>query len=247
MTRNNLLPRRSTTIALAAALFVSAGPNPGRAEAPAPLPEGFVRLAAIDPTIRQDIRYAGPYNFIKRKLDAYEASVCILTEQAARALKAVQDRLREGGETLVVFDCYRPERAVRDMVGWVGEGGPTDPRWYPKTRRSDLIRKGYVGRRSAHSRGSTVDLAIAPLEGPAVDPGCGAGDVATLDFGTGFDCFDPKSATATTAVGKNARSNRRRLVALMRDANFRNYAAEWWHFTLQNEPFSSRRFDFPVK
>ena len=57
----------------------------------------------------------------------------------------------------------------------------------------------------------------------------------------------PKSATATTAVGKNARSNRRRLVALMRDANFRNYAAEWWHFTLQNEPFSSRRFDFPVK
>ena len=80
-----------------------------------------------------------------------------------------------------------------------------------------------------------------------MDPGCGADDVATLDFGTGFDCFDPKSATATTAVGKNARSNRRRLVALMRDANFRNYAAEWWHFTLQNEPFSSRRFDFPVK
>ncbi|TIY07898.1 MAG: D-alanyl-D-alanine dipeptidase, partial [Mesorhizobium sp.] len=27
---------------------------------------------------------------------------------------------------------------------------------------------------------------------------------------------------------------------------FRNYAREWWHFTLENEPFPTQRFDFPL-
>ncbi|TIT94355.1 MAG: hypothetical protein E5W43_26545, partial [Mesorhizobium sp.] len=32
----------------------------------------------------------------------------------------------------------------------------------------------------------------------------------------------------------------------MRAAGFRNYAREWWHFTLADEPFPKQRFDFPV-
>jgi len=28
---------------------------------------------------------------------------------------------------------------------------------------------------------------------------------------------------------------------------FRNYRKEWWHFTLRNEPFAARYFDFPVR
>ncbi|WP_348628543.1 M15 family metallopeptidase [Mesorhizobium sp. WSM3882] len=31
-----------------------------------------------------------------------------------------------------------------------------------------------------------------------------------------------------------------------RAAGFRNYAREWWHFTLADEPFPKQRFDFPV-
>ncbi|MER8417134.1 M15 family metallopeptidase [Mesorhizobium sp. M1329] len=27
---------------------------------------------------------------------------------------------------------------------------------------------------------------------------------------------------------------------------FKNYAREWWHFTLENEPFPRERFNFPV-
>lgn len=213
-----------------------------------PLPAGFVRLADIDPTIRQDIRYHGAENFLGRPLAGYTAPACILTRKAATALKAVQDLLRAGEETLVVFDCYRPERAVADMVRWVGGGGPSDPRWYPSVRRSDLIASGYVGARSAHSRGSTVDLAIAPAgDGAASDPACGARGAATLEFGTGFDCFDPSSATSHRGLGKKPRDNRQRLLRLMTDAGFRNYASEWWHFTLRNEPFPRKRFDFAVE
>ncbi|TPJ67742.1 M15 family metallopeptidase [Mesorhizobium sp. B2-7-1] len=212
-----------------------------------PLPAGFVRLADVDPTIRQDIRYAGLDNFLHRKADGYDAPVCILTAQAAKALSVVQKAMAARGLTLVVFDCYRPARAVADMGKWTREGGPPDPQWYPTVQRGDLIAKGYVGELSSHSRGSTVDLAIAGAgKKSAVHPACGALDGGTLDFGTGFDCFDPTSETAHRPLSAEAAANRRMLLAAMRAAGFRNYAREWWHFTLVKEPFPKQRFDFPV-
>jgi len=212
-----------------------------------PLPAGFVRLADIAPSIRQDIRYAGAGNFLHRKVNGYDAPVCILTLQAARALAGVQQAIAAKGLILVVFDCYRPARAVADMGDWTREGGPSDPQWYPRVRRGDLIAKGYVGELSTHSRGSTVDVAIARVAGPSVSrPACGAIDADTLDFGTGFDCFDPMSETAHRPLGNEAAVNRKLLVDAMRTAGFKNYAREWWHFTLADEPFAKERFDFPV-
>ncbi len=212
----------------------------------AELPGGFVRLSDVDPTIRQDVRYAGPGNFLGRRVDGYEAAVCILTPPAAAALAKAQKALATQDLSLVVFDCYRPKRAVADFVRWTRQGGPPDARWHPKVKRGDLIAKGYVGVRSAHSRGSTVDLGIAPLQGaPAADPSCGATGGKTLDFGTGFDCFDPASETASRISG-DVSKNRRLLVETMTAAGFRNYRREWWHFTLANEPYPRKRFDFPV-
>ena len=212
-----------------------------------PLPAGFTRLHDIDPTIRQDIRYAGLENFLHRKVNGYDAPVCILTAQAAKALSSVQKAMTAKGLTLVVFDCYRPARAVTDMGRWTSEGGPPDPQWYPTVERGDLIAKGYVGELSSHSRGSTVDLAIAEAgrKSPA-HPACGAPDGGTLDFGTGFDCFDPRSETASALIGAEAAAHRKLLLAAMRAAGFRNYAREWWHFTLAKEPFPKQRFDFSI-
>ncbi|TGV26921.1 D-alanyl-D-alanine dipeptidase [Mesorhizobium sp. M4B.F.Ca.ET.143.01.1.1] len=228
----------------AALALAIASPLSAYADAP---PFGFVRLADVDATIRQDIRYAGNKNFLRRQVDGYEAPVCILTRQAAKALSSVQKAIAQKGLTLVVFDCYRPARAVADMVGWTRSGGPPDPQWYPSVNRGDLIAKGYIGELSNHSRGSTVDLAIAPVAGAAAPrPACGAPDAETLDFATGFDCFDQASETAHHPLPGNAAANRKRLVEAMRGAGFRNYAREWWHFTLTDEPFPKQRFDFPV-
>lgn len=215
--------------------------------ASADLPQGFVRLADVEPTIRQDIRYAGSANFLGRRAAGYDAPACILTREAAEALAAAQARLVRQHLTLVVLDCYRPQRAVKDFLRWAAKPGPADPRWHPETRREKLVAEGYIGRRSAHSRGSTVDVALAPLNGlGAPDPDCGATQTGSLDFGTGFDCFASRSATASKAVGAQARTNRRLLTEAMRAAGFRNYPREWWHFTLAGEPFPDRRFDFPV-
>jgi D-alanyl-D-alanine dipeptidase len=212
-----------------------------------PLPAGFVRMADVDPTIRQDIRYAGLENFLHRKADGYDAPVCILTSQAAQALSGVQKALAADGLTLVVFDCYRPTRAVADMGKWTREGGPPDPQWYPLVKRGDLIAKGYIGELSTHSRGSTVDVAIARSDGKSTSSAaCGAAGAGTLDFGTGFDCFDPASETAHRPLSVDAAANRKKLLDAMRAGGFKNYAREWWHYTLANEPFPKQRFDFPV-
>lgn len=211
------------------------------------LPAGFVRLAEIDKSIRQDIRYAGSLNFLGRPAKGYEAPVCILTAPAANALAAAQRKLAGEGLTLVVFDCYRPATATADFIAWSGSGETEDPRWHPKVKRRDLIAEGYIGARSSHSRGSTVDVAIAPIEpAPAPSPACGSGDAQTLDFGTGFDCFDKASETAHKPLTDGARANRQKLVDTMKAAGFRNYSREWWHFTLRKEPHPEQLFDFPV-
>jgi D-alanyl-D-alanine dipeptidase len=234
--------RRKSLVA-AAALLSLASTAAGAAD----LPAGFVRLADVDPSIRQDMRYAGVANFLGRAAAGYDAPVCILTKQAAEALSKVQKTLVAENLTLVVFDCYRPVSAVEDFAGWVKQGKSKDPLWHPNVRRSDLIRQGYIASRSGHSRGSTVDLAIAPIAPAASsNPACGAQNAGTLDFGTGFDCLDPTSATAESPLSSGAAANRKRLVEAMSAAGFRNYKNEWWHFTLNSEPYPKQRFDFPV-
>lgn len=231
----------SALLAILAGL--AAAPATARADS---LPAGFVRLAEVDPSIRQDMRYAGSDNFVGRRLAGYEAAACILTEKAAHALARVQATVAADGFSLVVFDCYRPERAVADMVRWSKEGGPAHPRWFPAVRREHLISAGYVGARSAHSRGSTVDLALVKVADGGTDPACGAAAPGMAEFGTGFDCFDKKSRTLFSPLPAGAGENRARLASAMAAAGFVNYPREWWHFTLSDEPFPGRRFDFPV-
>ena len=215
----------------------------------ADLPRGFVYLSDMAPDIQQHMVYAGSRSFLGRPANGYEAAACILTEKAAKALAKAQQALSAKELSLVVLDCYRPESAVRDFVSWVDMGGEIDPLWAPNTPRNQLIKQGYIGRRSAHSRGSTVDIAIATMVDPTTwtKPTCGTAMPNTLDFGSGFDCFDPLSNTAHRPLPEVAINNRKLLVDTMAAAGFKNYAGEWWHFTLMGEPFPKKRFNFAVE
>ncbi|MHA7776171.1 M15 family metallopeptidase [Roseibium sp. M-1] len=213
------------------------------------LPDGFVYLRDVAPDIRQDMRYASRQNFMRKRLPGYDAGECVLTSAAANALARVQAAAARSQLTLVVFDCYRPQRAVDAMVAWVRQGKGTDPAYHPNVPRSQLIAEGYIGAKSSHARGSTVDLGYA-FSGTNVlgaENVCDRRDEQTADFGTPFDCFDPASRTASQAVAGQAREARKSLVALMRQQGFKNYPGEWWHFTLQGEPFANRSFDFVIE
>src|SRR6185312_9163995 len=82
------------------------------------LPGGFAYLYEIDPSILQEMRYAGSHNFIGRPVYGYESNTCILTEEAAHALTKVQQALLKKSLSLKVYDCYRPTRAVDDFMTW---------------------------------------------------------------------------------------------------------------------------------
>jgi D-alanyl-D-alanine dipeptidase len=224
-------------------------------------PRDFVFLKDIEPSIIEDLRYAGSDNFVGRPLAGYPANAsCMLTRQAALALQRVQRTLQQAGLSLKVYDCYRPDRAVRDMMAWTRDASSTSTKvqYYPRVEKTALVRLGYLAARSAHSRGSTVDVVIAPLASPSAPAqidrqhrkACTATDRAgdgTLDFGTSFDCFDDLSRTQAQAVGEEARRNRAYLVKEMVRAGLRNYTREWWHFELVGEPHASTCFDFPVE
>ena len=79
-----LFPRPSCAAATVSLLLVS----PGQAGA---LPDGFVYLKDYVPDIRQEIRYAGRKNFMRKRLPGYNAGECVLTEAAAKALGKVQN------------------------------------------------------------------------------------------------------------------------------------------------------------
>ncbi len=222
---------------------------PPRADAD-DLPQGFVYLRDVVPDIRQDMRYAGRNNFMRKRLPGYRAAECVLTEEAAKALGRVQNAAAEGGYSLVVFDCYRPQRAVDAMVAWVRSGSGTDPAYFPNVTQGRLIEQGYIGAKSSHARGSTVDVALDVVAGVSdlTKPftACTRRDRDTGDFGTPFDCFDPASRTDSQAVSKRARALRKTLLDLMRRGGFRNYPGEWWHFTLAGEPYARTAFDFVI-
>ncbi len=225
------------------------------------LPRGFVYLDAYAPSILQDMRYASYHNFVGRPIDGYSEGRCVLTLPAARQLLKAQAAFLKLGYSLKVYDCYRPMRAVRDFVAWSEaiDQAQMQAEFYPNIEKEVIFRRGYVLRRSAHSRGSTVDVTLVKL--PIEKQGLYQQNQMlsacyaplgqrffdnSIDMGTGFDCFDSRAYAKSTQVSKRAYQNRMLLRRIMGRYGFRPYYKEWWHFTLRNEPYKRQYFDFPI-
>lgn len=202
------------------------------------LPKGFVYVETIIPTIKVDLRYCGSNNFIGKPIDGYKKEKVILTRQAAFALKKVQDELQQYNLSVMVYDAYRPQRAVNHFVRWAKDLYDTinKPIFYPNVPKSELFKREYIASRSGHSKGSTLDITL--VDNDTCEP---------LDMGTPYDFFGKESWVAYNALTAQQLANRMLLQTLMRKNGFRHYPQEWWHFTLNNEPFPKTFFDFVVE
>ena len=206
-----------------------------------PLPAGFVDAQKTMPRLVVDLRYLTDDNFLGEKVDGYRKPKCILTREAADALHRVQKELGEFGMGLKVFDAYRPQQAVDHFVRWAKEleKDGRKSKYYPRVEKSNLFREGYIASKSGHSRGSTVDLTVVCFQEN--------GQTQELDMGTPFDFFGPESWTNHRDLTAQQRANRLLLRNLMMKHGFRPYSKEWWHFTLENEPYPNQYFNFPVQ
>ena len=199
---------------------------------------GFVLVSDIIPDVVLDIRYYTTFNFLGERVDGYEEPVALMTREAAYALKKVSDEAISKGYRLKIFDAYRPQCAVDHFVRWadkVRELAMKDY-FYPGIDKTRLFEEGFVALKSGHSRGSTVDLTLL--------------DMATqkdLDVGGTFDYFGSLSwAENTENITQEQASNRKMLRDMMISHGFHPLDEEWWHFTLDNEPYPDTYFTFPV-
>lgn len=204
-------------------------------QAYATLPAGFTYIDEVIPGLKVDLRYVGSHNFVGRPVAGYEDARPVLSTPAANALARVQDELKPFGLGLLVFDAYRPQRAVDDFVKWAADTADTrtQAEFYPEVEKRNLFKEDYIAKRSGHSRGSTVDLTLVSLD---------SGE--QLDMGSAFDFFGVESWPEHPGLTPQQRANRLLLRTLMLKHGFKPYPKEWWHFTLDNEPFPQDYFDF---
>jgi len=184
------------------------------------------------------MRYFGSHNFTGRPIRGYEKPVAILTKRAAFALQQVENHLNKKGLGLKIFDAYRPQRAVDNFKSWSLKTDDTIAKreFYPHLDKKNLFKLGFIASKSGHSRGSTVDLTIIRLK-----------DKKEIDMGGPFDFFGAVSHHQYANLTAQQKKNRKILKEAMAKFGFKAYDKEWWHYTLQNEPYRKTYFDFIVK
>ena len=201
------------------------------------LPEGFICLNDLDTTIIIDLKYATQSNFTGKIVRGYKSNSAILSKDASNALINAQKDFKKLGYSLIVFDAYRPQSVVNFFYEWSKNLNDTINKnsYYPYINKSQLFDLGYIAKKSGHSRGSTVDVSLIDLS-----------TSKQIDMGGIYDFFGIKSSTFYSEISELQKNNRMILYNVMTDNGFINYSKEWWHFTLENEPFQEY-FNFLVQ
>lgn len=202
---------------------------------------GLSKLHCNKP-ILGDLKYATHENFVGRPIAGYHPSahdICLLAPQAAQMLCQTQNYLlNEFGYGLIIFDAYRPLRAVTDFAEWFKKAPETSYELtrkeihYPCYEKKQLPVLGYVAEKvSRHCFGRAVDLTLVDMNTEEI-----------LNMGTGYDFFDQLSHASATAaqIGNEAFTNRHLLFAAMEKFGFHVHEKEYWHFDFHlqeiNEP-----------
>ena len=197
----------------------------------------FVLLSEAVPDAILEIRYYSTYNFVGDRIDGYEEPLAFLTKEAAAALKAASDELVSKGYRLKIFDAYRPQMAVTHFMNWALDADDTRMKeyFYPELEKNVLFPQGYIAEHSGHSRGSTVDLTLFDMT-----------TEKEVDMGGTFDYFGELSHPDYKKITKEQYANRMLLREVMLKHGFKPLVEEWWHFTLENEPYPDTYFTFPI-
>lgn len=198
--------------------------------------EGFVLLNEEIPDVILEMRYYSTFNFVGERINGYEEPCALLTIEAAKALREVSDEVMSRGYRLKIFDAYRPQRAVNHFINWAKNNKNSMKKYfYPELEKSVLLEQGYISEKSSHSRGSTVDLTLFDMN-----------TQTNVDMGGTFDYFGEISHADYKNISLRQYENRMLLKEVMTAHGFKQLPEEWWHFTLENEPFKESYFDFPV-
>ncbi|MEQ4206357.1 D-Ala-D-Ala dipeptidase VanX [Actinopolymorpha sp. B9G3] len=199
--------------------------------------DDFVFVDEVVSGIRWDAKYATWDNFTRRPVDGYLANRIVGTRALCAALERARDKAASLGFGLLLWDGYRPQRAVDCFLRWSKqpEDSRAKPRHHPNIDRSELFDHGYVAARSGHSRGGAVDLTLFGLATGTLVP-----------MGGDHDLMDSISHHGAAGITAAEARNRQYLRSIMSACGFDSYDREWWHYELKDEPYPDTYFDFPI-
>ena len=197
----------------------------------------FVLLSDAVPDAILEIRYYSTYNFVGKRIAGYEEPIALITKEAAIKLKEVSDELIEKGYRLKIYDAYRPQMAVSNFVDWAKDVNDIKMKkyFYPDLDKSVLFPQMYIMEYSGHTRGSTVDLTLFDMN-----------TEKEVDMGGTFDYFGEESHPDYRGITDEQYKNRMILREAMLSHGFKPLETEWWHFTLEDEPYKDTYFTFPI-
>jgi D-alanyl-D-alanine dipeptidase len=184
------------------------------------LPSDLVDLAALDPGLRFDIRYATENNFLGTPV--YTQARAFLQRPAAEALLRAHRRLRQEGYGLLIHDGYRPWSVT--WIFWQAT---------PPAHR-DFVADPSKG--SRHNRGCAVDLTLYELASGR-----------PVEMPSAYDEMSERAHPGYGGGTPTQRSQRDRLRRAMEAEGFTVFELEWWHFDyrdwrkyrIENLPFEA--------
>ncbi|MCD6048049.1 MAG: D-alanyl-D-alanine dipeptidase [Gammaproteobacteria bacterium] len=200
-----------------------------------------VELSKIKCThpIKAKLKYATSKNFVGRIINGYDPQIkntALMTPLAAERLCEVHQYLIDTyGFGLLIYDAYRPKRAVEDFVFWAKQtsSGPYEEarkrKHYPHIEKPQLFELNYVAEDSGHCYGNTVDLILFDIRSGR-----------KLNMGACYDFMGEKSHTKGREVteeklGPEAFRNRKILSDAMQKFGFHPYDEEFWHFSYRGK------------
>lgn len=163
----------------------------------------LVNVAALDPGIKLDIRYATSRDFLRAPI--YRQAKAYLERPAAEALVRVAHRLERRDYGLLIHDAYRPWFVTK--MFW--DATPPDLRIFVANPREG----------SRHNRGCAVDLTLY--------------DLATgrpVPMPSHYDEMTERAYAYYPGATSLQRWDRNLLRQAMESEGFTVYRFEWWHF-----------------
>lgn len=163
----------------------------------------LIKVQDAIPGILVDIRYATENNFTGRQV--YQTGIPWLRKETVGKLKNVQAELKRQGYQLVILDAYRPAWAQERL--W--EAFPNAEFVAPPSKIS------------RHTRGTTVDITLADLNGNLVA------------MPSNYDEFTERASHFYKNATPLERKHRNILRSAMFNNGFSGVPAEWWHYDIK--------------
>ncbi|MEO6726422.1 MAG: M15 family metallopeptidase [Blastocatellia bacterium] len=163
----------------------------------------LVELVKLDPSIKLDIRYATPNNFLGRQV--YPEARAFLQRPAAESLLRVHQAMQKKGYGVLVFDGYRPWAITK--IFW--DATPAS--------KKNFVANPAKG--SKHNRGCAVDMSLFDLK-----------TGKEIQMPSEYDEMTERAYPNYKGGTAEQRQMRDLLRAAMETEGFVVNEYEWWHF-----------------